>query len=208
MAFPRGSYEHGIGMLKLGSVLARIASRLRRLRYQRHFKVGGPLNLGRGVVLRNFRGQSDHSAILRIVTAGKNTIGNGVIIQGKGTLSLGEKSFIGDYAVIGCNIKITIGHDVMIAQAVTIRDTDHAFERTDIPMNRQGITTAPIHIGDDVWIGHGASTLKGVTVGTGAIVAAGAVVTRDVAPYDIVGGVPAKRISSRLTDAAPQAGES
>lgn len=76
-------------------------------------------------------------------------------------------------------------------------DTDHAFARTDIPMNRQGITTAPIHIGDDVWIGHGVAILKGVTIGNGAIVAAGAVVNKDVAPFDIVGGVPARVLGNR-----------
>ncbi len=194
-------------MIKLVSLFPRIASRLRRKRCQRHFQVSGPLNLSRGFILRNFNGKSDHSARLRIVTAGKNSIGSGVIMQGRGTLSLGENTFIGDYAVIGCNTKITIGHDVMIAQAATIRDTDHAFERTDIPMNRQGITTAPIIIEDDVWIGHGAVVLKGVSIGTGAIVAAGEVVTRDVDPYDIVSGVPAKRIGSRLNDAAPQVGD-
>ncbi|WP_212536880.1 acyltransferase [Thetidibacter halocola] len=181
-----------------------IVSRLARLRYRRFLEVGGPLSIGRNVVMRSFQGgQEGRKSQLRLVTAGHNTIGVGVVIQGTGRLFLGEKTFVGDYAVIGCNAVITVGRDVMIAQAVTIRDTDHAFDRTDIPMNRQGITTAPILIGDDVWIGHGAAILKGVTIGTGAIVAAGAVVTRDVAPYDIVGGVPARVIGHRRTDDSP-----
>lgn len=190
-------------MLKIDTLLDRLEqglfSRMTRWRYRHSLKSGGPLRLGRGVVIRRFRGVDGTLPPLRIVAAGHNTIGIGVIIQGSGQLFLGEKSFVGDYCVIGCNSEITIGRDVMIAQAVTIRDTDHAFGRTDIPMNRQGITTAPIRIGDDVWIGHGAAILKGVTIGQGAIVATGAVVNRDVAPYDIVGGVPARVIGNRAT---------
>lgn len=195
-------------MLRLELLLDRLAqglfSRMARLRYRHCLEVGGPLSIGRGVVIRRFRGADGTPAPLRIVAAGHNTIGIGVIIQGSGRLALGEKSFLGDHCVIGCNDEITIGRDAMIAQAVTIRDTDHAFARTDIPMNRQGITTAPIRIGDDVWIGHGAAILKGVTIGQGAIVAAGAVVNRDVAPYDIVGGVPARVIGNRKSGTAPE----
>lgn len=85
----------------------------------------------------------------------------------------------------------------MIAPSVSIRDTDHGFSRTDIPMMQQDLDTSPVCIGDDVWIGHGAIILKGVRIGDGAIVAAGAVVTRNVAPFSIVGGVPAREIAKR-----------
>jgi acetyltransferase-like isoleucine patch superfamily enzyme len=127
-----------------------------------------------------------------------NGILHGVIIQGTGAFSMGCNSYIGEYSIIGCNEKIAIGRDVMIAQSVSIRDTDHVYEQIDIPMNQQGIITAPVIIDDNVWIGHGATILKGVHIGTGAIVAAGAVVTRNVEPFSIVGGVPAKKIGSRL----------
>jgi acetyltransferase-like isoleucine patch superfamily enzyme len=190
--------------LKIDNLLDRLAqsliSRMAQWRYRHSLEVGGPLSIGRRVVIRRFRSADGIPSPLRIVTAGHNTIGTGVIIQGSGTLSIAEKSFIGDYTVIGCNAEISVGRDVMIAQAVTIRDTDHVFERTDIPMNRQGITTAPVRIGDDVWIGHGVAILKGVTIGDGAIIAAGAVVNRDVAPYDIVGGVPARVIGNRISE--------
>lgn len=194
--------------LRLNRYFKFLFSSFRCMWYVRSLKAHGTLTLERGVVIRTMWGLKGCYKPILIVTQGSNRIGAGTIIQGTGSLLIGERTYINEYCVIGCNDEITVGRDVMISPYVTIRDTDHAFERTDIPMNRQGITTAPIHIGDDVWIGHGAAILKGVTVGTGAIVAAGAVVTRDVAPYDIVGGVPAKRIGSRLTDAAPQAGES
>ncbi|MBY0136353.1 hypothetical protein H7K23_09805 [Paracoccus yeei] len=58
-----------------------------------------------------------------------------------------------------------------------------------------------VHIGNDVWLGRGATILAGVTIGDGAVVAARAVVTKDVSPYDIVGGIPAKRIRSRFSPA-------
>ncbi|UTH46303.1 acyltransferase (plasmid) [Loktanella salsilacus] len=94
----------------------------------------------------------------------------------------------------------------MIAQSVSIRDTDHIFNRTDKPMNQQGIITAPVIIEDNVWIGHGATILKGVRIGTGSVIAAGAVVVRDVEPFSIVGGVPAKKINSRLEYVVDQPG--
>lgn len=85
----------------------------------------------------------------------------------------------------------------MIADAVSIRDTDHNHNDLNVAMINQGITTSPVIVGDDVWIGYGATILKGVEIGNGAIIAAGAVVTSNVAPYTIVGGVPAKIIKTR-----------
>ncbi|MCK5536144.1 MAG: acyltransferase [Bacteroidales bacterium] len=146
---------------------------------------------------------------VRIVVFGKNkksfkiifgegvSIKSDVLIQGSGTLLIGKRTYIGSHSVIGVNEKISIGNDVMISQYVSIRDTDHAFNRVDIPMNRQGIATAPIVIEDDVWIAHGVIITKGVTIGKGAIIAGGAVVTKDVPPYAIVGGIPAKILKYR-----------
>jgi len=119
------------------------------------------------------------------------------LIQGSGELVLGRRSFVGEGCTIGVNERITIGDDVMIAQAATIRDTDHVFASRDVPMNQQGIDTSAVCIGDDVWIGHGAVVLKGVTIGRGAIVAAGSVVREDVPPMTIVGGVPARVLKTR-----------
>lgn len=159
--------------------------------------IGGPLRLGKGVLIHSQRIKGGRDAALQVITGGANTIGAGAIIEGSGAVYLGARSFIGEYCSIRCYQEIRIGQNVMIAQAATIQDNDHAFERRDEPMVKQGVTCAPVEIGDDVWIGHGSVVLKGVRIGTGAIVAAGAVVTRDVAPYDIVGGVPAKVISQR-----------
>lgn len=140
---------------------------------------------------------SSERKTLNVTFLGQNSIGAHTIIQGSGKMVWGDGSFCCAFCVIGVNERIYIGQHVMIAHAVSIRDTDHAFENISIPMQQQGIVTAPIYIEDDVWIGHGATILKGVRIGKGAIIAAGAVVTKDVEPYTIVGGVPAKFIRGR-----------
>jgi acetyltransferase-like isoleucine patch superfamily enzyme len=134
---------------------------------------------------------------IKLIMKKDSFIKRNVIIQGSGLLEIGENSYISSFCVIGVNEKIIIGKYVMIADAVSLRDTNHEFNRTDIPMCKQGMKTAPIIIEDDVWIGHGAVITLGVTIGTGSIVGANAVVTKDVSPYSIVGGVPAKVIKIR-----------
>ena len=111
-------------------------------------------------------------------------------------ITIGENSGLG----VDCWIRGTvyIGRDVMMAPFVVIYARDHIHERTDIPMMQQGMAEpAPVVIEDDVWIACRAIILKGVRIGKGAIVAAGAVVTKDVPPYTMVGGNPARVIRSR-----------
>jgi len=143
----------------------------------------------------SFFWKKNHSFKLRL---GKRVhIYNDVLFLGCGRITFGENSMLGPYSTVGAHEEILIGKNVMIADAVSIRDHDHAFHRLDIPMNMQGVITAPIIIADDVWIGHGVVITKGVNVGQGAILAAGAIVTKNVPPYAIVAGVPAKIIKYR-----------
>lgn len=112
------------------------------------------------------------------------------------------KTSLGDYSGIGINARIngtcTIGKYVMMGTDVVVITRNHAFDRTDVPMMEQGFEAErPVVIGDDVWIGDRVVILPGVHVGEGSILAAGAVVTKDVPPYAIVGGVPAKVIKFR-----------
>lgn len=120
-----------------------------------------------------------------------------IIIQGTGLFVLGENSYVSSFCVIGVNEKIVIGNNVMIADSVSIRDTDHNFDDLNSDMISQGINTSEIIIKDNVWIGYGAVITKGVVINEGAIIAANAVVTKDVPPNSIVGGVPAKVIKTR-----------
>ena len=108
------------------------------------------------------------------------------------SLSLGS-GYINNNATIDCFEAITIGHGVAISSGVTIRDSDnHA-------INGNSRVTAPVVIGDHVWIGLNATILKGVRIGNGAVVAAGAVVTADVPENTLVGGVPAKILKDNIT---------
>lgn len=150
--------------------------------------------IGVGVVVRPFKLGNDN---LRIVLEGENRIGNYTIIQGSEKIIFGSGSFCNEFCVFGVNAGIKIGRNVMIAPAVTIRDTDHQTSALDIPMREQGIVAAEVNIGDDVWIGHGAMILKGVSIGRGAIIAAGSVVTKNVSEYSIVAGVPATLLRMR-----------
>ena len=96
--------------------------------------------------------------------------------------------------------RIVIGNHVIMAMNVVVRAADHRYASIDVPIRYQGQEGGEIVIGDDVWIGANAVVTRNVHIGAHAIIAAGAVVTKDVAPYDIVAGVPARRIRSRLPE--------
>ena len=128
------------------------------------------------------------------------TCGKGVNIE-KGAM-FPSCTELGDFSGIGVRArlsgKVIIGNDVMMAPDVCIYARNHAYDRLDIPMDRQGIAPErPVVIGDDVWIGTRVIILPGVKVGTGAVIGAGAVVTKDVPDYAVVGGNPAYVIKMR-----------
>ena len=111
-------------------------------------------------------------------------------------VTLGDRSGIGINASIG--EQTHIGSDVMMGPDCVIYTRNHRFDRLDIPMREQGYgPVEPVEIGDDCWIGGRVTILPGVHVGNGAVIAAGAVVTKDVPPYAVVGGVPARIIYNR-----------
>lgn len=110
-----------------------------------------------------------------------------------------------EYAFIGPRCKVdpgvSIGRYSMLAAEVAIVGDDHVWDFPGVPAQFTGRPpqTRTV-IEDDVWIGYGALVKRGVTVGRGAVVAARAVVTRDVDPYDVVAGVPARSIATRFPD--------
>lgn len=111
-------------------------------------------------------------------------------------ISIGERTTIGYHTFLFASERIEIGDECMVAGFVYIVDSDHQIARDQL-MNTQPNVTAPIVIGNDVWIGANVTILKGVTIADGAVIAAGAVVNRDVRPYEIVGGVPIKHLGER-----------
>jgi len=131
------------------------------------------------------------------------SIGNNVVIRPGTILNAGPEE----------GAILTIEDDVAIGPGVHMYCTHHRYERTDIPIIKQGYwPSSPIRIERGAWIGANVIILGGVTIGKNAIVSAGAVVNKDVAPYSVVGGVPARLIkdikpSSQKTE-KPKIGES
>jgi acetyltransferase-like isoleucine patch superfamily enzyme len=110
------------------------------------------------------------------------------------------RSFIGPGTIISAREHISIGDGSMIAEYVTIRDQNHV-QTPEVPLSDWCMTSAPVHIGDDVWIAAKVSVVAGVTIADHALCAAGAVVTRDVKPWQRVGGVPARPLKRSTHDA-------
>lgn len=129
--------------------------------------------------------------------------GNNVWIMQGAYFGDGSGRTLGDNSGFGPNSDIYkyvyIGKNVMMAKDVIIITRNHEFKSINIHMNQQGFESyLPVIIEDGAWIGARVIILPGVNIGKGAIIAAGAVVTKDVEPYTIVGGVPAHFIKSRI----------
>lgn len=134
---------------------------------------------------------------LTICIGSFSTLRDKVHLSGIGKLVIGHHTSINEYVSIATWESVEIGNYCMIASGVKIMDVSHCHESTVIPMALQGLETAPVAIGDDVWIGTNVVILKGVRIGKGTIIAANSVVTRDVDDFSIVGGVPARVIRKR-----------
>lgn len=111
-------------------------------------------------------------------------------------IRLGQRVFVGAGSEFDIADALTIGNGVLIAPGCFI--TDHSHRRSaSAPIETQGCESGPVCIEDDVWLGTRVVVLPGVTIGRGAVVAAGAVVTKSVESMAVVGGVPARRVGSR-----------
>ena len=116
----------------------------------------------------------------------------------KGKFSMGKGSSIAQNCTISAgNAGVFVGENVMIAPNVVIIAFSHGFENREVPMSLQENTEAPVIIENDVWISSNCTIAMGVKIGEGAIIGANSFVNKDVLPYNIVGGVPAKLIKHR-----------
>ena len=125
----------------------------------------------------------------RLVMLG-DTVRCELVSQAGGSIEIGDRVFINYGCSISAHSRVRIGDRCQIGQFVLIMDSDY---HTPGELLRAP-EPAPIEIGDEVWIGARAIVLKGVRIGAGAVVAAGSVVTRDVAAHSVVAGVPARQV--------------
>lgn len=127
--------------------------------------------------------------------------GKNINVEQGADFGSGRHLRIGAYSGLGVNCRVrgpvTLGRNIMMGPDVIILTRNHDFSDRARPMREQGGSTAPVVIGDDVWIGTRAIILAGCKIGNGVVVGAGAVVTKDVPDFAIVGGCPARIIGRR-----------
>jgi maltose O-acetyltransferase len=135
----------------------------------------------------------------RLVRSFAESCGDAIKVKSNADVSpnikIGSRSELGQNCLLYGGV--TLGSDVLMGPGVKIITRNHVFDSANMPINAQGEIFSPVIVEDGVWIGANAIILPGVRVGKGAIIAAGAVVTRDVAELSIVGGVPAREIARR-----------
>jgi len=202
-------------LLLFGNLVGALGYLFRKKFYPGLFKqVGKSVIFGKGLVLRHpnriilgDRTALDDGSLFDASGAGDEgiTLGSDVIvsrnciIQGKtAPVVIGDRTDIGANVVITSSGGVTIGNSVLIAGNCYIGGGRYNTDRLDIPMMEQGLyTKGPVVIGDDVWLGAGATVLDGIQIGKGCVVGAGAVVTKNLPDYAIAVGTPAKIIKYR-----------
>lgn len=147
---------------------------------------------GKGSIIRK-------TARLDIIPSKKFSIGYHTIIEDYSIINNGMGDvIIGDYSMILSRGKIvgpvTIGKNVTVGGGAQITGLTHNYQDVNVPIQRQGVTASRCTIEDDVWIGGNTAIIQGITVGTHCIIGAGSVVTRNVPPYSVVAGNPARVI--------------
>jgi acetyltransferase-like isoleucine patch superfamily enzyme len=137
-----------------------------------------------------------------LVSHGKKfQLGPNVILYNYREIKVGNKVFIGDGTTIGGRVPVAIGDNVMFGPEVMVRGGDHNFTEVGKPMAevKSGGVDLPIVIENDVWIGTRVIILKGVRIREGAVIGAGSLLTKEVPPYSVCVGSPAKAVRSRFT---------
>lgn len=138
--------------------------------------------------------------LLKLNKIGRNFVcGFGVKKSKKNLVTVGNNVYIGHRCFLSCDLEI--GDNVLIASNVAFVGGDHRFDLPGKNIRDSGIgDVKSIKISNDVWIGHGVIILTGVTVGEGSIIGAGSVVTKDVSPFSVNAGNPAKKIKDRFSN--------
>lgn len=166
-------YRCFLGQLGKGTIL----SKADQLLNPRHIFIGKQVGIAHGArldAIRQFAGQSYAGAIY-----------------------IGDHTSIQPYAHIAAAASLYIGTYVLTGSRIFISDHDHQFTKLDVPVAYQPLAVAPVRIEDHVWLGENVTILKGVTVGHHAVIGANSVVTKNIPPFAIAAGSPAKVIRMR-----------
>lgn len=185
----RFARSHGMLNLKYARLVLRWA-RL-KLRWGRRLQTDGLCFVGPGVTLEIGR-----DAVLRL---GRwSWIGHGTKIRAhEGIVEIGAKTVLGQECTISSFQSVRIGRECILADRVMLIDFDHGVVEVERPIRLQGIYKRDVAVGHNCWIGYGACILRGATVGDNCIVGTSTVVTKDVPPNAVVGGVPARLLRMR-----------
>ena len=140
------------------------------------------------IILGNNTGIGAFSRI--VISTSFNNLGN--------FIKIGDNVGIGEFAYLGGGGGLEIGEGCIVGQYFSCHPENHIFEDSQKPIRLQGVTRKGIKIGCNCWIGAKVTILDGVTIGDNCVIAAGAVVTKDMPADSVIGGVPAKVIKSRL----------
>jgi len=149
-------------------------------------------------ITTQFDGKVELSGTGNVVFGEHCRLGDGVYIEtvGEGRIQLGDNVRINKGTLISARTSITIGHDTLVGEYVSIRDANHGIEPNHL-IRLQEHNSASIEIGDDVWVARGSVVLKGAKIGSGTIVAANSVVNSCLGDCKIYAGAPARLIRER-----------
>ena len=126
----------------------------------------------------------------RIVLHSPVHLSDQVMLESAGLLEIGPGSSINSHSRVVAFQRVTLGRNVTLAQHVTVLDHDHGYRYDDDDLILDGYDTAPITIGDNVWLGDKCTVLKGVTIGNNVIAGANTLINKDVPPDSLIVGVP------------------
>jgi len=176
----------------LSSIPTIIGEKLRYYAYKSLFKeVRGKFRIAQGVTILGF----ENIILGSNVSLMKNSY---IYAHDNGKLIVGNNFTINTNSQLGASFgKIVIGDNCAIASNCVLRASNHTFENTDVPFREQGHIYGEIILEDDVWVSANCVITANTRIGMSSIIGAGSVVTRDVEPYSVIGGVPARLIRKR-----------
>ena len=158
----------------------------------RHVVTHGMVFVARGAEVSCRRGLG-HLELGRWVWIGK---GNAVRCH-EGFMRIGDKTVFGSNVTVDGYLDVEIGRECLLAEGAYVTDFDHEYRDLSTPIRKQGIVKSRTRIGDDCWIGHAATILRGSNVGRGSVVGASSVVKGAVPSYSVVAGNPARVVKRR-----------